>query len=106
MFKTLAICAALLAPSCVWADEPLQFTLKDHKFAPAEVDVPAGKALTLAIANADGTPAEFESKELRVEKTIPAGGAVTLHVRALTPGRYRFFDDYNASAAEGFLNVK
>ena len=106
MLKAFALAVALAAPCGALADEAIQFTLKDHKFSPAEVDVPAGKAVTLAIANADGTPAEFESKELRVEKTIPAGGAVSLHVRALTPGRYRFFDDYHESTTEGFLNVK
>jgi hypothetical protein len=51
-------------------------------------------------------PAEFESKPLRVEKAVPAGGKITLQVRPLTPGRYRFFDDYHEATAEGFLVVQ
>lgn len=54
----------------------------------------------------DSTPAEFESKTLRVEKVVPAGGKITVRVRALQPGRYRFFDDYHEDTTEGFLIVK
>lgn len=107
MIKVLVLAVAASVASTAFADETaLQFTLKDHKFTPAEIDAPAGKALTLAVTNSDGTPAEFESKALRVEKLIPAGGAVTLRVRALTPGRYRVYDDYHEDTTEGFLNVK
>jgi hypothetical protein len=40
---------------------------------------------------------------LRVEKVVPGGGKITVQVRALAPGRYRFFDDYHESTTEGFL---
>ena len=106
MLKTLVIAATLAAVPAIADEAALQLTLKDHKFAPGEIEAPAGKALTLSVTNSDGTPAEFESKALRVEKLIPAGGAVTLKVRALTPGRYRFFDDYHETTTEGFLIVK
>ena len=49
------------------------------------------------------TPAEFESKELRVEKVVAGGGAIAVKVRALKPGRYRFFDDYHEATTQGFL---
>ena len=100
-----ALCTSAV---CAQADDStlVRLTLKDHKFVPAEVGAPADKPLTLEIRNADLTPAEFESKTLRVEKAIAAGGTVTLQVRALSPGRYRFFDDYHADSAEGFLTVK
>ncbi len=95
-----------LAPA-TRADEPakVSVTLKDHRFSPAEPAAPAGKPIVLDIVNEDGTPAEFESKPLRVEKVVVGGGTVTVNLRPLKPGRYRFFDDYH-EATEGFLVVK
>jgi plastocyanin len=83
----------------------IQVTLKGHQFAPAEVEAPAGKPLTIEVSNQDSTAAEFESKDLRVEKVTPAGGMAKVKVRPLQPGRYRFFDDYHESAV-GYLVVK
>jgi len=81
----------------------VSLTLKDHKFSPAEPTAPAGKPVIIEVENQDKTPAEFESKTLRVEKVVPGGGKITVQVRALPPGRYRFFDDYHESTTEGFL---
>jgi hypothetical protein len=81
-------------------------TLKDHKFSPAEPTVPAGKPIVIEVSNLDSTPSEFESKTLRVEKAVPAGGKISVQVRPLTSGRYRFFDDYHEDTTEGFLVVK
>jgi hypothetical protein len=84
----------------------LSVTLKDHKFSPAELAAPAGKPIIIDVSNLDSTPSEFESKTLRVEKVVPAGGKASIKVRALGPGRYRFFDDYHEDTTEGFLVVK
>ena len=81
-------------------------TLKDHKFSPAEPTAPAGKPIVLEVVNQDPTPAEFESKALRVEKFVVGGGTVTVNLRPLKPGRYRFFDDYHEATTEGFLVVQ
>jgi Cupredoxin-like domain len=53
------------------------------------------RPLTIKIKNLDITPMEFESLSLRVEKVVAAGGEGALHVRALAPGRYEFFDDFH-----------
>ena len=98
------ICALLTIPALA-GETVVQVTLKDHKFTPAEVEAPAGKPLTVEVFNQDSTAAEFESKDLRVEKVTPAGGKATVRVRPLKPGRYRFFDDYHESAV-GYLVVK
>jgi hypothetical protein len=100
----LATAIEIGAPLAV-ADEPtkVSVTLKDHKFSPAEPTAPAGKPIVIEVENQDKTPAEFESKALRVEKVVPGGGKITVQVRALAPGRYRFFDDYHESTTEGFL---
>jgi Cupredoxin-like domain len=84
----------------------VKLTLKNHRFEPAEPHAPAGKPFTIEVDNLDGTPAEFESKTLRVEKVVAAGSTITLQIRALAAGRYRFFDDYHEDTTEGFLVVQ
>jgi len=100
---TIALAAGAAAPALADDAAPVQITLKDHKFDPAEPTVPAGKPIVIQLANQDATPAEFESKELRVEKVVAGGGSITVKVRALKPGRYRFFDDYHEATTQGFL---
>jgi hypothetical protein len=96
-----------LAPSA-FAQEAaaVKLTLKNHRFEPAEAHAPANKPFTIEVTNLDGAPAEFESKTLRVEKVVAAGSTITLQMRALAPGRYRFFDDYHEDTTEGFLVVQ
>jgi plastocyanin len=84
----------------------VKLTLKDHKFQPAELQVPAGKPITIEVSNLDPTPAEFESKTLRIEKVIAGGATATVQVRALSAGRYRFVDEYHEKTAEGTLVVQ
>ena len=84
----------------------MKLTLKNHRFEPAEAHAPANKPFTIEVTNLDGAPAEFESKTLRVEKVVAAGSTITLQMRALAPGRYRFFDDYHEDTTEGFLVVQ
>jgi plastocyanin len=104
----LGVAAWLGALGAASADDAtsVSVTIKDHRFSPAEPTAPTGKPLTVEITNLDTTPAEFESKPLRVEKIIAGGGKITVQVRALAPGRYRFFDDYHESTTSGFLVVR
>jgi Cupredoxin-like domain len=96
-----------LAPGA-WAEDAatVRLSLKDHRFQPAEARAPAGKPITIVISNLDLTPAEFESKTLRVEKVVAGGGTIIVQIRPLAAGRYRFFDDYHEDTTEGFLNVQ
>jgi heme/copper-type cytochrome/quinol oxidase subunit 2 len=96
----------LAAAPALAEDATVKLVLKDHQFVPREPTTPAGKPIAIQVTNQDKTPSEFESKTLRVEKVVPAGGTITLRVRALTPGRYRFFDDYHEDTTEGFLVVQ
>ncbi len=107
--RSVGVAAILIvAGAAASADQAtvLKLTLKGNKFDPVETQAPANTPLTLEITNLDPTPAEFESKPLRAEKVVAAGGKITLQVRPLPPGRYRFFDDYHEATTEGFLNVK
>ena len=98
----------VFAAPAAFADEPVKVTvtLRDHKFSPAEPAAPAGKPVILEVVNQDQTPAEFESKALRAEKVVVGGSSITVNLRPLKPGRYRFFDDYHEATTEGFLVVQ
>jgi hypothetical protein len=103
--------AAVAFMAFVWAAaaaEPvtLQVALKDHRFLPAELNAPSKQPIVIEVSNQDATPAEFESKQLRVEKVVAGNSKITVQVRPLVPGRYRFFDDYHEETTEGFLTVK
>jgi plastocyanin len=80
-------------------------SMKDHRFQPAELHAPAGKPIVIVVKNLDSAPAEFESNMLRVEKVVTGGSTITLRIRPLDPGRYRFFDDFHPET-EGYLVVK
>jgi len=82
----------------------VNISLKDHRFEPAELHAPANKAITIVVKNFDPTPAEFESNMLRVEKVVTGGGTITVRIRPLAPGRYRFFDDFHQET-QGYLVV-
>jgi heme/copper-type cytochrome/quinol oxidase subunit 2 len=73
-------------------------TIRDHKFVPEQIEVPANQKVEVHVINADPTPAEFESFQLRREKVVVAGHEITLYIGPLKPGSYEFFDDFNPSA--------
>jgi hypothetical protein len=87
------------------ADAPasIPVTIEDHQFAPAEIHVPQGKPVTLAIKNEDGTAEEFDSSALKVEKVIAGGTSGTVRLRPLGPGRYPFMGEYHSSTAQGVV---
>jgi len=106
----LAAGAPMLAPATrVGAEEPheVKITIRNHRFEPAEIEVPAGRPLRLIVTNADPTPEEFESIGLGVERVIPGGATATLMTRPLRANRnYTFFGEFNQSTAQGRFVVK
>ena len=81
-------------------------TVKDHAFNPAQIEIPAGKAVALRVKNLDSSPMEFESKSLRVEKVLTGNGEALINIRPQKPGRYEFFDDFHAATTKGVVVVK
>jgi plastocyanin len=99
-----ALAAALLLPGAPVRAEDAQvftITIKDHKFDPAEVHVPAGKPVILVVKNADQTAEEFESSSLKVEKIIAGGQQGTVRLRPLAVGSYDFFGEFHEDTANG-----
>ena len=79
----------------------IEVTIKDHRFSPSEIRVPAGKPTLLKINNEDPTAEEFDSSALKVEKVIAGGRSATLRLRPLGPGRYPFIGEYHPDTAQG-----
>ena len=73
-------------------------TIDKDQFQPSEIKVKANTPFTLVVTNKNAKAAEFESKDLRIEKVVPAGKTVNVLIRALKPGSYAFFDDFNKAA--------
>ena len=70
-------------------------TIKNQAFQPGKLTVIAGKPITIQVKNADTLPAEFESSDLGREKVIPGGTTIPVFIGPLTPGTYKFFNDFH-----------
>lgn len=94
---------ACLVSGGAQAAEPLtiEVTLKDHRFTPSEIHVPTGRRVDLHIQNQDTTADEFDSSALKVEKIVPAGASVVVHLRPLGPGRFPFMGEFHPDTAQG-----
>ena len=93
----------LLASTAYAADAEFTLVIREHKFEPAELTVPAGKKIKLLIENKDSTPEEFESYALSREKVISGNSAASLYIGPLKAGRYPFFGEFNQSTAQGVV---
>ncbi len=107
--RALFACAALavFAAPAVFAAEPeIALVIRNHRFEPAEIKVPAQQRIKLVVHNQDSTPEEFESKPLGREKMVPAGSKVTILIGPLKPGRYAFVGEYHEATAKGVVIVE
>lgn len=112
MFKTLfwmslACALGLLLSAPIHAqDSSYTLTIKDHRFEPAQLQVPAGKKIRLLVRNLDSTAEEFESHDLKREKVIPGNSEATISIGPLNPGVYRFVGEFHESTAKGSIVAK
>jgi hypothetical protein len=101
LLPVLAIGFLAIAAPAIAAEPEMALSIKDHRFEPAELKVPAGQRIRLVVHNQDRTPEEFESHSLNREKIIPGGAKATLYIGPLKPGRHEFFGEYNPTTAKG-----
>lgn len=108
----LYLIPALLAATCAsfgaisaHADDSVEMTIsiKDHKFEPTELKVPAGKAIRLIVNNVDATAEEFESSKLGVEKVVSGKATATVRIKPLGKGTYPFVGEYHEATAKGVV---
>lgn len=96
-----------LAGVAVHAEDLPTFKLDmaDGKVEPARIEVPAGKRIKIEIRNKGKGAVEFESVQLRKEKVLAPGADSFVVIAPLTPGEYKFFDDFHQSA-QGVIVAK
>ena len=100
----LMLVACLVIPGLALAADPeFRLTIRDHRFEPAELRVPAGRKVKLVIDNQDATPEEFESHDLKREKVIPGKTRLPIFIGPLKPGRYGFVGEFNPNTAKGAI---
>jgi hypothetical protein len=88
--------------AAAWADDYV-LTIKDHRFTPAEIKVPANQRVTITVVNEDATPEEFESSPMKVEKVIAGKSKGVVRIGPLKPGHYSFIGEYNEATAKGVV---
>lgn len=108
-FYTTLFLAVILIGSGSFAmaeDAPYTLNIKDHRFQPTELTIPANTKVKLVVKNLDPTPEEFESHDLHREKIVTGKGQVMILIGPLDPGIYKFFGDFHQDTAQGRLVVK
>jgi len=83
------------------AENAFTLTIKDHRFEPSELRVPANQPARLTVKNLDPTPEEFESKPLHIEKVVPGNSEASFTLRPLKAGRYKFVGEFHEDVAKG-----
>lgn len=112
MNRLVSVVAALLlitvitSPAGAAEDTVYTITIKNHRFEPAEITIPAGKKVKLVVRNMDPTPEEFESHELNREKVIAGNTEGVLFIGPLAPGNYPFVGEFHEDTAKGRIVVK
>ena len=102
----IVLLGAIAFPAAHATEVPeVRLVIKDHRFAPSELKVPAGQKVKLVIENQDATAEEFESYELNREKVVTGNATITVFVGPLEKGRYPFFGDFHQESAKGVLVV-
>ena len=99
--------AGALACASAQAQQPVSISIsaKNHRFEPAQISAPANEPILLRVKNLDATPMEFESVSLRVEKVVAGNSEGVVRLRPLSPGSYKFFDDFHQET-NGVLVVR
>lgn len=106
LLAALTLAGALWAPAALADDSTFELTIRDHRFQPEKLNVPADTRIKLVIKNADPTPEEFESYELNREKVIPGNSTATVFIGPLDAGTYPFVGEFNEQTAKGSIVAK
>jgi plastocyanin len=95
----------LFAAHGVAAETPVavSLVLKDHRFTPDRVTVPAGRQIRIELANQDAALEEFDSQDMHVEKDVTPHAKTSFTVGPLKPGTYSFMGELHADTASGVL---
>ncbi len=109
MLRAIVLGSTLTAIALAALDAPgaqaqeFNLIIRNHKFEPDEIRVPAGKRVTISISNEDSTPEEFDSPALKVEKVVAGKSKALVRIGPLPAGRYEFTGEFHAETAKGVV---
>ena len=106
LFLAVSLAAGAALPAGAQEEKSYTLTIKDHKFNPAQLDIPANTKVKLVIKNLDATAEEFEMSSPKRERVVKGGQEGTIYVGPFSPGTYEFFGDFNPKTARGKIVVK
>jgi len=106
-FGSIFLAMMLVSPLAMASEKAhFEITIKDHKFSPEEITVPANTKVTLKIINKDNSFEEFHSDSLRREKVVGANSSGVVNIGPLKPGTYPFMGEFHAQTAQGRVIAK
>lgn len=86
----------VVAGTAVAAAMPeFHLVLKNHKFEPATLKVPANTKFKVLVTNHNNMPSEFESTDFNREKIVLPNSTITVFIGPLDKGSYKFYDDFH-----------
>ncbi|MGH8160162.1 MAG: cupredoxin domain-containing protein [Rhodanobacter sp.] len=108
MKRLLPFALAVLLPLLASAADAPGYTLvlKNHRYLPNELRIPANTRVRLDVVNQDPSPEEFESNDFPAEKIVMPNSRMSLFIGPLKPGCYGFFGDFHQPTAQGVLIVE
>ena len=102
--STSAVLAAIaLCGGAARAAAPVTVELKDHRFTPQTLTVPAGETVRIVLVNHDAATEEFDSRELNVEELVTPQGQASFTIGPLKPGTYAFMGEFHPDTAQGHV---
>ncbi|MBI2383390.1 MAG: cupredoxin domain-containing protein [Gammaproteobacteria bacterium] len=107
--KARALAAALmLATGAAAADAgqdvvERELVIRDGRFQPELIEVPAGRRIRLVVRNEGPGPEEFEIPDLRKEVVLNQGTTRRAVLAPLRPGEYPFLGEFHPDTARGRL---
>jgi plastocyanin len=103
----LTLAGALVLPlGATAASQDYILVIKNHRFEPSEITIPAGQKIKLVVDNQDPTPEEFESHSMNREKVISGRSKASIWIGPHKPGSYDFVGEYHEDTARGKVIAK
>lgn len=102
----LLFCLCLIAVVARAEVKEFKLVIRDHRFVPAELVIPANAKVKVVVVNEDATPEEFESHELNREKIVTGHDSISVYIGPLKAGRYPFFGEFHMDTAQGAVIAK
>ena len=106
-FALPLVLALLVSTPTLAADAPAYtLVLKNHRYQPNVLHIPANTRVKIEVINQDPSPEEFESDHFPAEKIVMPNSRISVNVGPLKPGRYGFYGDFHQPTAQGTLVVE